>query len=95
MRKTTPLLLGSSLAIVIFWMGFIMGEEINRRNIIQALKDNDTKAAMTMLYELKKDGMDVTKMPIYRAAAIKSYLKRGNVDAAMINLNMLIDLLGK
>lgn len=95
MRRTTLLLSVSILAIVIFWMGLIMGEEIHKQNIVAALKSNDTKAAAFMWYKLKEDGVDITKHPLYRATAIKSYLKRGNVEAAMINLNMLIDLLGK
>lgn len=94
MRRTTLLLLASLLAIVIFWMGFIMGEEIKRRDIIQALKDNDTKAALFMWHELKEGGVDVTKHPLFFLSFAKSFAKKGNMDAVNFNLNKAIELLG-
>lgn len=94
-RATILLLLGSSLAVLIFMMGFIMGKEIYKRKIIAALKDDDTKTAAFTWVEMKGQGIDVTKDPLFFLSMAKSFLKKGDLEGVKFNLDKMVELLGK
>lgn len=94
-RKRIILLSASALAIFIFWMGFIMGEEIQYRKIHAALKNNDTRTALTIWNDLKKDGVKVTKDPLFFLSFAKSFAKKGDMASVLFNIDQAIELMRK
>lgn len=94
-KRIRSLLLISTFMVIVFFMGFVMGEGHYKQNIVDALKSNDTRTAMTAWVELHKAGVDVTKNPLYFLTAAKSHAKRGNMEAVMLNLDKMAELLGK
>lgn len=95
MRRTRNLLLTSMFAVIVFWMGITMGEAQCKKNIIAALKSNDTKTANFLWYELQKAGVEVMKQPLFFLSVAKSHLKRGDLEAVQYNLDRIIELMGK
>ena len=94
MRRTRNLLLTSMFAVIVFWMGITMGEAQCKKNIIAALKSNDTKAAAFLWHELQKAGVKVERQPLYLLSIMKSLLNRRDIEGAEYFLDKIIALMG-
>ncbi len=94
-RQTRVLMLWSSIALIVFCMGFLMGSEDIKTKINDAFRSGDTKATIHLFLQCQNAGEDVAKNPLYWVAIAKSMAKRGDLVGVRFNLDKAAELLVK
>lgn len=87
------LVISATGGCLLFWMGWIMGKEHYQHQIVKALKAGNNHEAISWLVEWQKRGG--LESPVFFATKAIVHLKNGNADAAMHNLNKIIELTEK
>jgi len=87
-------LIVSGLAVLIFYVGWSMGEKHYSSQIAAALKVGNSFEASKHLHEWQASE-DVSKKPFYFLALGIVLLRNGNVNAANEAMNMVVALMEK
>lgn len=94
LQHLRTLVIVSSFVMVVFTMGWIMGEGHYKKQISEALKSGDPTKAAWLCNDWMKSGADVCKDPLYFLTMAKALAERGNILGVKYNLDQLVKLLG-
>lgn len=96
-KRTRLLLLVSSALIIVFFLGYIMGEAHYKSKVIDALKGNSMLDIAKACDEWKQGdtiGNRVTD-PVFFLAMLKIHAENGNLEGVKYNIGKIVSLLGK